>query len=182
MLKKEEKKKLLNLARKTIESYLKEGKIPSWEINEPQLLEKKGAFVTLKKQGELRGCIGRIYAESPLYQTVQEMAIEASLNDPRFFPLRLEELPEIEIEISVLSELKKIENIEEIEVGKHGILMRRGFNSGLLLPQVATEYNWTREEFLRHTCLKAGLPPDAWKDKKTQIYIFSAEVFSEKND
>ncbi|MCM8765432.1 MAG: AmmeMemoRadiSam system protein A [Candidatus Omnitrophica bacterium] len=180
MLNLEQKKKLLELARKTIAGYLKEGKIPSFETEEPELLQKRGVFVTLKKGGELRGCIGRISSEVPLYQTIQEMAIEASLNDPRFFPLSFKELPEIEIEISVLSELKKIEDIKEIEVGKHGIIIRRGFNSGLLLPQVATEYHWDREEFLNHTCLKAGLPLSAWKDKRTQIYIFSAEVFSEK--
>ncbi|MCM8783980.1 MAG: AmmeMemoRadiSam system protein A [Candidatus Omnitrophica bacterium] len=179
MLCKEEKRKLLQLARITIESYLKTGVIPPFETKEAGLLEKRGAFVTLKKNGELRGCIGRIYAEEPLYQTIQEMAIEAGFKDPRFYPLRLEELSEIEIEISVLSPLKKIEDIKEIEVGKHGILMRSGLNSGLLLPQVATEYKWTKEEFLKHTAFKAGLSPLAWRDKNTQIYIFSAEVFSE---
>lgn len=179
MLNKEQRKRLLQLGKKTIETYLKEGKIPSFETDEPELLEKRGAFVTLKKNGELRGCIGRIYSEAPLYQTIQEMAIESSFNDPRFPPLRLEELSKIELEISVLSELQQIGDIREIEVGKHGLLVRRGFYSGLLLPQVAREYNWDREEFLRHTCLKAGLPPFIWKDKNTQIYIFTAEVFSE---
>lgn len=179
MLKEEEKRKLLGIARFTLEHYFKTGGLPSLEIEEPVFLEKRGVFVTLKKYGELRGCIGRIYSDEPLYKTVQEMAIEASFNDPRFPPLRLEELSQIEIEISILSELKKVETIEEIEVGKHGILIRRGFNSGLLLPQVATEYKWTKEEFLRHTCLKAGLPPHAWRDKSTQIYIFTAEIISE---
>ncbi|MCM8778700.1 MAG: AmmeMemoRadiSam system protein A [Candidatus Omnitrophica bacterium] len=180
MLRQEQKKKLLSLARETLESYLKTGKIPPFFTDEPQLLEKRGAFVTLKKAGELRGCIGRIFSEIPLYQTIQEMAIEAGLDDPRFSPVSLKELPEVKIEISVLSELKKIGDIEEIEVGKHGILIRRGFYSGLLLPQVAVEYHWTKEEFLIHTCFKAGLPPLIWKDKNTQIYIFTAEVFSEE--
>jgi len=175
----QERKQLLALARSTIENYLNSGKISVFETSEPVFLEKRGAFVTLNMHDQLRGCIGRILAEVPLYQAIQEMAIEAALNDPRFRPVSREELKEIEIEISVLSELKRIKDVNEIEVGKHGILLRRGFNSGLLLPQVAGEYNWSKEEFLRHTCFKAGLEGDAWKNKDAQIYIFSAEVFNE---
>jgi AmmeMemoRadiSam system protein A len=180
MLTPEQKKKLLALARGTLENYLKPGRILSLETYEPAFLEKSGAFVTLKVNNELRGCIGRISAESPLYRTIQEMTIEAAVNDPRFLPVSKEELEKIEIEISVLSELKMIKDADEIEAGKHGIFIRQGFRSGLLLPQVATEYNWGKEEFLMHTCLKAGLPAEAWKRKDTQVYIFSAQVFSEK--
>lgn len=180
-MRQEQRKQLLQLARTTLEEYLKSGEIAAFETSEPVFLEKRGAFVTLKMNNELRGCIGRISAESPVYQTIQEMAIEAALNDPRFMPVTDKELNKIEIEISLLSELKRIKDINEIEVGKHGILIRQGFNSGLLLPQVATEYNWSREEFLRHTCFKAGLPFNAWRERDTQIYIFSAEVFSEND-
>ncbi len=137
--------------------------------------------MTLKRGNMLRGCIGTIEPLNPLYETVAEMAIASAVRDPRFPPLSLEELPFVTIEISVLSPLEKVENIEEIETGKHGLLVRRGFFSGLLLPQVATEYGWDRETFLEHTCLKAGLPPSAWQDERTEIYKFTAEVFSKED-
>jgi AmmeMemoRadiSam system protein A len=121
-----------------------------------------------------------IEAVKPLYQTVAEMAVAAAVEDPRFPPLTLDELPLITIEISVLSPLEEVEDVEEIEVGKHGLYIIRGFYRGLLLPQVATEYNWDRETFLQHTCLKAGLPTDCWQDQETKIYKFSAEVFGEE--
>jgi uncharacterized protein (TIGR00296 family) len=108
------------------------------------------------------------------------MAIEAAVGDPRFPPVTSDELKDIKIDISALSPLEAIKDVNKIEVGKHGIIIRRGFYSGLLLPQVATEYGWDRETFLAHTCQKAGLPPNAWKDKTTEIQIFSAEVFSEE--
>jgi AmmeMemoRadiSam system protein A len=109
------------------------------------------------------------------------MAIEAAVGDPRFIPLRLSELKDIEIEISALSPLEKVDSADKIEMGKHGVLIRKGFNSGVFLPQVATETGWSKEEFLSRLCEdKAGIPEDAWKDKSTEIYIFSAEVFSEK--
>lgn len=176
----EEKQQLLAIARKSLEEYLSKGRIPSFEVTSPNLKEKRGAFVTLKKAGMLRGCIGLIYPIKPLYQTVAEMAVASAVDDPRFPPLSLDELPLVEIEISVLSPLERVKNIEEIEVGKHGLYIRSGPFSGLLLPQVATEYNWDRETFLQHTCLKAGLPSDAWKSKDVELYKFTAEVFSEK--
>lgn len=179
-LSKEDKEQLLSIARKSLEGYLSKGRIPSFEVTSPKLKEKRGAFVTLKKAGMLRGCIGLIYPIKPLYQTVAEMAIASAVDDPRFPPLSLEELPLIEIEISVLSPLERVKSIEEIEVGKHGLYIRRGPFAGLLLPQVAAEYNWDRETFLQHTCLKAGLPSYAWQDGDTEIYKFTAEVFSEK--
>ncbi len=178
-LSKEEKEQLLSIARKSLESYLSKGRISFPEVSSPTLKEKRGAFVTLKKGGMLRGCIGLIYPLKPLYQTVAEMAVAAAVDDPRFPPLTPEELPLVEIEISVLSPLERVKSIEEIEVGKHGLYIRSAPFAGLLLPQVATEYNWDRETFLQHTCLKAGLPVDAWQKEDTEIYKFTAEVFSE---
>jgi AmmeMemoRadiSam system protein A len=149
-------------------------------VKEKNLLEKRGAFVTLTKNGSLRGCIGYIQPVTPLYKAVSDMAIAASTRDPRFSPVAQGELGDIHIEISVLSPLRLIVDTNEIEIGKHGLFMTRGNNSGLLLPQVATQQGWNREEFLRQTCVKAGLPAQAWKDKGTQIYTFSAQIFSEK--
>lgn len=174
----EEKSELLKIARESIECKLKGKPIPEFEPSTPELREKRGVFVTLNKNGELRGCIGYIQPIKPLYQAVSEMALEAAFGDPRFPPLREDELSQITIEISVLTPLKRIYDPSQIEVGKHGIYIRKGMNSGLLLPQVATEHGWTRETFLEHTCYKAGLPKDAWKEN-AEIYIFSAEIFHE---
>jgi len=127
----------------------------------------------------LRGCIGYIKAYKPLWETVQEMAIAAAFHDPRFPSLKPDEVKQLTFEISVLSPFKRIKDINEIEVGKHGLYMVRGYRSGLLLPQVATEYKWDRETFLQETCYKAGLPLDSWKDKETEIYIFSADYFGD---
>ncbi|HOG40797.1 MAG TPA: AmmeMemoRadiSam system protein A [Syntrophorhabdaceae bacterium] len=173
----EDKDNLKKLAYDVIESALSgkqiKGSMPSSDI----LKEKRGAFVTLKKKGELKGCIGYIKGVKPLYETVQEMAIQAAFHDPRFAPLEKDEWKDIDIEISVLTPMKKIQSVDEIEVGTHGLYIEKGFYSGLLLPQVATENNWDREAFLGYTCWKAGLPEDAWKHKDTKIYIFSADVF-----
>lgn len=178
LLDKETKKNLLKLARLTIKNKLKkeEEKI---DFKFPKI--KRGAFVTLHKHGELRGCIGTFRSDRNIEDVVKDMALAASFEDPRFSPLEPQELDEVDIEISVLSPLRKINSIEEIEVGKHGLYISRGFRSGVLLPQVATEYNWDRETFLVHTCVKAGLPEDAWKDPITKIEVFSAEVFGEKD-
>jgi AmmeMemoRadiSam system protein A len=174
-----EKKELLEIAKRAITEYvLKKKRLPVHSDN-PFFLEKRGAFVTLKKKNELRGCIGRIIAEQPLIEVIRDMAIEAAFADPRFDPLSKDEVNDIELEISVLSPLRKISNADEIEVGTHGLLIKKGFYSGLLLPQVATQYHWTRDEFLQHTCRKAGLGPDDWK-KGAQLYVFSAQIFSEK--
>jgi AmmeMemoRadiSam system protein A len=141
-----------------------------------------GAFVTLHERGELRGCIGNLIANQPLYLTVRDMAIEAAVGDPRFPPVGLSEMKDIEIEISALSPMEKIDDPEKIKLGKHGVLIRKGFNSGVFLPQVAQETGWSKEEFLSNLCThKAGLASDAWKDGSAEIYIFSAEVFSEKS-
>ena len=180
MLNDEHKKKLLLTARKSIEEYILNKKMLKIEEIDPILNQQFGAFVTLKKKKSLRGCIGYIETQSPLIQTVNEMAIQAAFNDSRFAPLKKEELDDISIEISVLSPIKQIKSIDEIEVGTHGLIIRKGYSSGLLLPQVATDYNWKTEEFIQQTCLKAGLFRDSWKDVDTKIYIFSAQVFGEE--
>jgi len=179
-LSEEEKKSLLEHARKTIECRLQGKPLPDLSYASSATQEKRGAFVSLKKQGRLRGCIGYIEARKPLAQTVGDMALAAAFNDPRFPPLKREELADLDIEISVLTPLKKINDINEIKVGKHGLYVVKGFHSGLLLPQVATEYRWDRLTFLKETCYKAGLPADAWQDEKTEIYTFSADVFGSR--
>jgi AmmeMemoRadiSam system protein A len=182
MLNKNQRKRLLEIARQAIETYLKSGKKLELTEQDPILLKEMGAFVTLNKHGELRGCIGNLVGQQPLYLTVRDMAVEAAVGDPRFAPVDLSELKDIEIEISVLSPLERVDSADKIEMGKHGVLVRRGFNSGVFLPQVATETGWSKEEFLSNLCEhKAGLSPLAWKDKSTDIYIFTAEVFSEEN-
>lgn len=178
MFTREQKAKLLRLARRSIEHYLRTGqRLKDLEIDDPALYKERGAFVTLKKHGMLRGCIGHIIADLPLCEVVAEMAVQSAVGDPRFPALTLDELPEVEIEISVLSPLKKVESIDEIKVGKHGLLLRKGFYSGLLLPQVPVEYGWDKMTFLQHLAMKAGLPPDGWKG--AELYSFTAEVFSE---
>ncbi|WP_038054899.1 AmmeMemoRadiSam system protein A [Thermodesulfobacterium hydrogeniphilum] len=181
MLTNEEKIYCLKLARKTLESYFagkpKKETPPEAYVH---LWEKRGAFVTLLKEGHLRGCIGILEPLYPLYEVIQEMALSAAFKDPRFPPLRKEELPLIEIEISVLSPLKK-GSVEEIEVGKHGVYIIKGFYKGILLPQVPLEYGWDKKTFLEHVCLKAGLDPDCYKDPETEIYLFTAEVFKESD-
>ena len=181
MLNREEKKKLLEIARKSIETYLKTGKKLELNENDPLLLKEMGAFVTLNERKELRGCIGNLIGKSPLYLTIRDMAVEAAISDPRFSPVTLEELKNIEIEISVLSPMQKIDSPDKIRMGIDGVLVRKGFRSGVFLPQVATETGWSKDEFLSKLCShKAGLAPDAWKDKGTEILTFTAEVFSEK--
>lgn len=173
------KRSLIDIARTAIKCKLTGRDIPELHIELEVLKQKSGAFVTLKKHGLLRGCIGYIEAREPLYKTVAEMAVAAAFNDPRFPPLKPDELAHIKLEISVLSPLKEIKDIKEIELGVHGLYITKGYYSGLLLPQVATEYKWDSLTFLEETCYKAGLRPDAWKDKDTRIYIFSADVFDQ---
>ncbi len=176
-LSEQEKAELHSIARATIEARCRGTAVPVTRTTFPKLREPCGAFVTLYKKGELRGCIGHIIARKPLAETVAEMAEAAALHDRRFTPVRSDELSDIKIEISVMTPLRKISSVEEIEVGKHGLVIKRGGSVGLLLPQVATEYGWDRNSFLEHTCIKAGLPKDAWKDAGTEIHLFSADVF-----
>ncbi len=179
MLDDTDKSELLKLARSTLEIYFSENRVIDFHTTRPELLARRGAFVSLHEGEELRGCIGQIFADRELYHIVQQCALSAALEDSRFYPVSQEDLPGLTIEISVLSPLERIRNIEEINVGKHGIYIIRGVHRGLLLPQVATHYKWNRETFLAQTCRKAGLPESAWHDAQTSIQIFSAEVFSE---
>ncbi|MDO8136952.1 MAG: AmmeMemoRadiSam system protein A [Candidatus Brocadiales bacterium] len=175
-------KKLLEIARSSIEAALKGGFIPDFRVTDPELYHHHGVFVTLKKHGQLRGCIGRFMSDIPLYQLVSEMAISAALEDPRFQFERLNprELREIDIEISVLSPLRKISNPLDFELGKHGIYIRRGTLAGCFLPQVASESGWSKEEFLSYCCLgKAGLHPEAWREPSTEVYVFTTGVIEE---
>ena len=176
-LNEQEKKTLHQIAKTVVENKARGKAVPEFKVDSPILKENRGAFVTIQKKGQLRGCIGYIEGRGPLYQTVEEMAEAAAFRDPRFTPVTEKELADLNIEISVLTPLKKITDVNEIEVGKHGIYIKKGWYSGLLLPQVATEYGWDRQTFLEHTCNKAGLPSNAWKDKSTEIYIFSADIF-----
>ena len=174
-----EKKRLLAIARKTLEEYVSSRTVPGIDVKEPKLLEKRGVFVTLTIRGQLRGCVGYIKPAAPLYRSVMDMTAAASSNDLRFRPVAKSELEDIAIEISVLSPLKLINSADEIKVGTHGLYIVKGGNAGLLLPQVAAQYKWNREEFLQNTCAKAGLPENSWKDTDTKIYVFSAQIFSE---
>ena len=176
-LSEEEKKMLHHIAKTVIENMARGKPVPEFKVDAPALNENRGAFVTINKRGQLRGCIGYIEGRGPVYKTVEEMAEAAAFRDPRFNSVTEKELPDLEIEISVLTPLKRITDVNEIEVGKHGIYIKKGWYSGLLLPQVATEYGWDRQTFLEHTCQKAGLPTTSWKDKATEIYIFSADIF-----
>jgi len=173
----EEKELLHTIALSTITARLQNKGLPQFAPQEGTLTERRGAFVSLHRHGCLRGCIGYIRADKPLYPAIQEMSLSAAFQDPRFEPLGREELEGLQIEISVLTPLQLVNDIQQIQIGTHGLMIARGNHSGLLLPQVAVQYGWDRETFLEHTCLKAGLPEHAWKDKETKIYAFSADVF-----
>ena len=182
-------RQLLEIARRAVISYITDGvrysaeSDPDFPELDDALREPCGAFVTLHKGEHLRGCIGLIEGVKQIWQAVQEMAVAAAVEDPRFMPVELAETDELDIEISVLSPLVKIVSLKEIEIGKHGLLIRKGRNAGLLLPQVATEHNWELDEFLRNTCYKAGISPDSWKkhkkDPEMSIFTFSAQLFKE---
>jgi len=173
----EEKQLLLEIAREAIVSHVAGGTIPQLDINNNNLQVKQGCFVCVKINGVLRGCIGNFISDKPLYQLVQEMAVSAATKDPRFYPMKKDDLHGFDLEISVLSPLRKISSVEEIEVGVHGLYLEKNFSRGVLLPQVATEYGWDRDTFLSQTSLKAGLNGDGWREG-AEIYVFSADVFS----
>ncbi len=178
------KKRLIAIARDTVDTFVKTGKVPGAKEADPRLNKIQGAFVTLTKHGQLRGCIGNIIGQEPLWQTVRDMAVAAASQDPRFPPVTAEELKDIEVEVSVLSVPQKISDPQkEIQLGIHGVIVSRGpFNHGVFLPQVATETGWGLDEFMGQLCSqKAGLPGDCWKDQKTTVEVFTADVFSEKD-
>ena len=172
-----EKKFLTEIAREAITSFLEKEATPSYESVSPRLQEKRGCFVCVKIDGKLRGCIGNFTSDKPLYELVQEMAISAATRDPRFYPMKKKDLTQFDLEISVLSPLRKITSIEDIQVGVHGLYIEKNFARGVLLPQVAVEYGWDRNTFLSQTSIKAGMNPDDWKEG-ADIYVFSADVFS----
>lgn len=175
---------LLTVARERITAHAM-GRDPELPPRRAELEIPGGAFVTLHVlehgRNQLRGCIGHIESTRPVYDTVHDAAYSAAFGDPRFPPLTADELGRIELEISVLSRLETITDSRVIVPGTHGIMLERGFHSGLLLPQVASERNWDRLTFLEQTCRKAGLPPGAWSDPDTVIRIFTAEVFDESS-
>lgn len=170
---------LFRVAWQSIQAHMKGEPDPLPPEPTPILAQPMGVFVTLNRHGRLRGCIGYLDAVKPLLTAVQEMAVAAAFRDPRFPPLREEELADLEIEISVLSPMRQIKDVNEIRVGCDGLYLERGPCRGLLLPQVATDYDWDRLTFLRQTCNKAGLPQDAWEDPTTRIYVFSADILHE---
>ena len=171
------KKALLEFARKTITQYLNTGTVPAARGFDPILENKMGAFVTLRKHHELRGCIGYMMEDLPLCRVVGAMALQAALSDTRFLPVTIDELQDIEIEISVLTPYKEIKSIDEIELGKDGVLLKKGGRQSVFLPQVATEMGWNKIEFLENLCRKAGLSSDSWKD--AQLFTFQAKIFEE---
>jgi MEMO1 family protein len=182
-LEKKDKEKLLDIARHSMEEYVSEGTIPQIDVKtlSPILTQPFGAFVTLKEDGDLRGCIGRFEATEPLYKVIQEMAIAAATQDSRFPEVKPSEFKEIDIEISVLTPLRKINSIDEFQLGKQGIYMKKGYSSGTFLPQVATETGWTKEEFLGHCARdKAHIGWDGWKD--AELYVYEAYIFGEKEE
>lgn len=186
MLTLEEGKLLVTLARQTIETYLRSGKKPPAPEGPAKLRKPYGVFVTLTKRGELRGCIGHPMPTMPLVEAVIDSAVSSAVGDPRFPPVTFDELPEVQIEVSVLTppEPIKVKNprdyLKHIEIGKHGLIIECAGRAGLLLPQVPIEWGWDVEEFLSQTCMKAGLMPDCWLRKDVRISRFSAQIFTEQ--
>ena len=179
MLDDSDKATLLKLARKALEAHFEGTTAAEYPASSEALADQKGAFVSLHRGEELRGCIGQLYPDRELAKIVQHCALSAALQDTRFVPVSREELQDLKIEISVLSPFRRIKNVDTIEVGRHGLYIEQGHFRGLLLPQVATQFQWDRQTFLEQTCRKAGLPDTAWQDPRTTIYTFEAEVFSE---
>lgn len=171
---------LLKLARDTIAQYLTDGSLIEISTTDEDMHEQRAVFVTLTKDEQLRGCIGQIMARYPLAEAVRNAAVSAATEDPRFRPVAAAELASLHIEISVLSPMQPVNGYQDVVVGKHGALVKRGMRSGVFLPQVAPEQGWDRDEMLRNLCAhKAGLPPDAYKDAETELYVFTAQVFGE---
>jgi AmmeMemoRadiSam system protein A len=182
MLNVPQRKQLLTLARESIASVFAGKRLElAADRFDADLRRPSGAFVTLTENEDLRGCIGSIEPVAPLYLAVSRSAINAAFRDPRFQPLRGDELPAIDVEISVMGPIERVTDFNDIVVGRDGLIVRRGGNAGLLLPQVATEYGWDRETFLQETCHKAGLPRNSWREAGTTIEKFAAEVFGEKD-
>jgi uncharacterized protein len=179
----EEKGILLRAARQSIQAVFGDAAEPAPDYDKfPKLKIKSGAFVTLTIKKNLRGCIGYIVAENAMFETVGEAAVQAAFRDPRFLPLSRSELDLISIEVSVLSVPERIKSYDEIEIGKHGLILNHLGRRGLLLPQVATENNFDRERFLSAVCEKAGFEPYLWQKQTLNIEVFTAEIFSEEGE
>ena len=177
MISETDRQSLLTLARQALEARVRRQRAPEVEPVGVFAL-RRGAFVTIHARGDLRGCLGRLGIDAPLARTIAHLGAAVADSDPRFGPVSAIELPDIEVEISVLTPEEPITSIDSIEVGRHGLIIEERYARGLLLPQVAVEHRWHRETFLAHTCMKAGLPPDAWKNG-ARILTFEAEVFGE---
>lgn len=178
-----EKEHLLSIARKSVETAVRERE--AYELPAPKLeplTRERGAFVTLKEKGKLRGCIGYVSPSRPLYLTVRDVAALAAVRDERFPPVTVKELSALEYEVSVLSPLRRVTDVNQIRVGQHGLVIKRGLREGLLLPQVPVEQGWDRNTFLEQACRKAGLPEDSWKDEETDIFLFTALVFGDHKE
>jgi AmmeMemoRadiSam system protein A len=175
-----DQRELLRIARATLREHLATGYLPPGSPHRKTLLQPAGAFVTVKVNGRLRGCMGRVMTDKPLYLTIEELAVAAA-KDPRFEPLRIEELKETRLTVSVLTPPEPAK-LETLEIGKHGVVITRGARRGLLLPEVAREHGLGPAEFLDEACIKAGLSPGAWRESDTQIERFTATAFSEPED
>jgi len=177
----EEQQKLLRWARQKIEAAVRgeaQIEIPRAELTE-RLRAPNGAFVTLKERGELRGCIGQMDFKQPLWQNVIAAAVASALEDPRFSPVQPKELAELHVEISVLEPPVPLARVEDFDAQRHGIIIQKGFNHGLLLPKVAQEYGWNAQKTLEMVCWKAGLPPQAWREPDARLQVFEAFDFCE---
>ena len=175
---KDEQEFLLDAARKTIIEHAQSGKAPDFTSENPGLNRKCGVFVTInEKSGALRGCIGYIEPIKPLLHAIIDMSVACSSRDPRFQPVTPDEFSNLDVQISVLAPLEEIHKADDVCVGEHGLLIKKGTASGLLLPQVASEYGWDRQRFLEETCRKAGLETGAWKEPDSKLFVFSAQVF-----
>jgi hypothetical protein len=181
ILEESDKKELLRIARATLREFLATGYMPPGAPHRKPLLQPAGAFVSVYVDDELRGCMGRVDADTPLYLAVEQLAVSAATHDTRFPSVRLEELKQTRLEVSVLSAIAPIQP-DAIEVGRHGLVITRGARRGLLLPQVALKHGLDREQFLDETCGKAGLKPGAWKEENTRVECFTAEVFMESQN
>ncbi len=176
----QEKSELLALARKSVEHVIQEKNAYEPPASTSVALnQERGSFVTLTESGALRGCIGYTSATKPLYMTVRDTATLAAIRDPRFQPVSASELPSLEYEISVLSPLRRVTDVQQIRIGEHGLLIKNGDNEGLLLPQVPVEQKWDRQTFLEQTCVKARMNSNCWKDEDTDIFAFTAVVFGD---
>ena len=180
-LSEEDRKAILAAARHGVFYAVAHGRAAPDLPDKGNFAEPCGLFVTLHVSGKLRGCIGMIDARGTLGENLARCSADAALHDPRFSPLRAEELNHLEIEVSLLSPLHALQP-DEVEVGKHGLLVERGMRRGLLLPQVATEHHLTREQFLAETCVKAGLPREAWREPETRLYGFECQIVAEKSE